>query len=334
MSVAFLFTNPRDWIISGIKTGSEPDTALRGMNHIEGADYFTVYPKSFKSLLFIPRLLRCDFIIAQDNFMLGYIVSVFARAFGLKTRWIYTAIHSSTLMRRHANHPLRLFIFKKFWNSYFRIICLSHEQLEDLARLGVSRRKLVFVPFGVDAGFYRPIDALPHEDLIVSVGRDAGRDYETLFKTAELTNHKFIVVAGHKNIPTGMAIPKNVSVLYDRSPIEIRELYARARLVIIASKDESQPDGSDCSGQTVILDALAAGKAVIATRRSWIADYFVHDEDLVVVPPNDPESLAQAIVALSRDPEKRKRIAESGHAKVIKNYNTKNFAEALQRIMH
>lgn len=331
--IAFLFTNSREELISRVRIGQDADTALRGMNYIPGAEYFTVFPKSIQSLLFIQRLLRYDFIVAQDNLLLGYIVSLCASVFRLKTRWLYVAMTTSTLMRRHADHPVRLFLFKKFWLSYARILCISSEQIEDLVRFGIPRDRLVFVPFGVDTRFFQPADASLEEDLIVSVGRDAGRDYATLFKAAERMNYKFTVVAGHKNIPSGMKIPANVSVLYDRSYTEIRDLYKRARLVVIASKDKNIPDGSDCSGQTVILEALAAGKAVIATNRPWIADYFVPVQDLVVIHPNDPQALARAIDLLYNDANKRKRLAESGRAKTVALFTTKTFAETLLKIM-
>jgi glycosyltransferase involved in cell wall biosynthesis len=331
--VAFLFTNDKDTVISDVRTGKVADTALHGMNHFPGANYFTIFPQSMSSVAFIPRLLRYDFIVAQDNFLLGYVVSVCARALHMKTRWFYMAIHSSTLMRRHAAHPVRRFLLKTFWASYACIICISLEQLEDFARLGIPRTRLVFIPFGVDTHFFQPADVSREEDLMVSVGRDAGRDYSTLFKAAERTKHTCIVVAGHKNIPSDMPIPANISVLYNRSLVEIRDLYARARFVVVPSKDASMTDGSDCSGQTVILDALAAGKAVIATRHPWISDYFVPNRDLIVVDPNNPEALTQAINSLWQDAEKRKRLAAFGHDKVVARYTTQSFAEALRRLM-
>ena len=316
-----------------MRSGQDSDTALRGANHISGAEHLTILPKSMRALLFIPRLLRYDFIVAQDNLLLGYVVSMCARVFGFPTKWLYVAMTSSTLMRRHANHPVRLSLFKKFWSSYARIACISYEQIEDFVRFGVPRSHIVFVPFGVDARFFHSTDESLEEDLVVSVGRDAGRDYATLFRAAEHTNHKFVVVAGHKNISQDMPVPKNVSVLYDRSLAEIRELYARARLVVVVSKDISVPDGSDCSGQTVILDALAACKAVIATDRPWITDYFVPGQDLEVVPPNSPEAIVQAIDALYRDDKRREQIAMSGHNKVAAHYATKNLADALLQLM-
>lgn len=332
--MAFVFTSPRDEVISKLKTGQDADTALRGSNYIPGAEHFTIFPKSLRSILHIPHLLDFDFIIAQDNLLLGYIISLYARLFHLKTKWLYVAIHSSILMRRNATRPARLFLLKLFWASYTRIICISSEQIEDFMRLGIPREKLVFIPFGVDANFFQPTNSSLEGELIVSVGRDAGRDYRTLFEAVKRTHHPCIVVTSLKNVPADMPVPENVSVLYNRSLVEVRDLYVRARLVVIASKDTAVPEGSDCSGQTVILDALAAGKAVIATHRSWITDYFVPDEDLVVVPPNDPEALVRAIDVLWNDQAKRKSLAVSGHAKVAVHYTTKTFAEALLKLMN
>lgn len=325
-------------MMSEAREGQGTDTALRGWNHIPNAEHIAIgessTPRLIQALILVPRLLRYDFVIAQDELFLGYVVSLCARVFRLGTRWLYVAMTSSTLMRRHAAHPIRLFLLKQFWASYSRIICLSSEQIEDFVRLGIARSALVFVPFGVDSGFFQPTGTSREEDLIVSVGRDAGRNYATLLKAAERVNHAFVVVAGHKNVPLDMPIPANVSVLYNRSLAEVRDLYARAWLVVVPSKDASVSDGSDCSGQTVVLDALAAGKAVIATRRSWIADYFIPDQDLVVVPPSDSEALARAIDSLSHDTEKRKRLAASGHKKVVAQYTTKNFAHSLLTIMN
>lgn len=319
--------------MSRVRVEQDADTALHGFNHIPGAAYFTVFPKSIRSVMFVPRLLQYDFVIAQDNLLLGYTVSLLARTFRLRTRWLYIAIHSSTLIRRHSAHPVRLFLLKKFWASYARIICISSEQKEDFIRLGIPPERLVFLPLGIDESFFKSTDTSLEEDLVVSVGRDMGRDYAALFGAAERTKHAFIVVAMEKNIPSGRPIPSNVEVRYNRSLTEIRDLYARARLVVIASKDSQMSDGSDCSGQTVILDALAAGKAVIATERSWITDYFVPNQDLVVVPPNDPEALAKAIDSLCDDAPRRKRLAASGRSKVIAEYTTKKFAEALEKLM-
>ena len=333
--IVYLFPSSRDKLIEQVREGQSADTALWGMDHISGAEYFiTSEYTGVRSPTLIARLLKYDFVIAQDDLLIGYIVSVCARIFLRETKWIYIAMNSSIVMQRHAAHPIRLFLLKRFWASYYRIICISSKQLEDFSRLGIASEKLVFVPFGIDAEFFKPDDASREEDLVVSVGRDAGRDYATLFKAAEHANYKLIVVASHKNIPTDMSVPASVSVLYDRSYAEIRDLYARARVVVVASKDEKIKEGSDCSGQTAVLDALAMGKSVVATHRSWIADYLVPEEDIVVVSPSNPDALSRAIDDLLFDAEKRRQLVKSGNGKVVARYTTKTFAGALFALMY
>lgn len=342
--ILFLFPTSRENIMSKVQKGEDADTALRGLNHIRGAQYATVgdypgntifsqLPKALQAFLLLPRLLTYDFIIAQDDLLLGYVISVCARTFRLRTRWMYLAMNSSVVMRRHAAHPIRRIFLTLFWKSYFRIICLSFEQIDDFVRLGISRERLAFVPLGVDVPFFAHPGSENEGAYVASVGRDAGRDYETLFRAAERVSRPFSVIAGRSNIPSDMFIPANVSVCYDRSYLEVRDLYAHARFVVVASKDARARDGSDCSGQTVVLDALAAGKAVIATRLPWITDYLVPGEDLIVVEPNDPMALAQAIEILWQDDERRMRLAASGRAKVIKHYATDQFAASLLRLM-
>lgn len=332
--IAFIFTNSREAIIHNLQTGQVADTSLYGLNHLTGADHFTIPPKSMRGLLFIPRLLRYDFVIAQDNLLLGYIVSWCAHILRLHTKWFYIAINSSTLMKRHAKRPFHLFLLKKLWSSYSRLICLSFEQLNDFAKLGISKKHLVSLPFGVDVSFFKNTNPDQEENLIVSVGRDAGRDYVTLFKVASQVPYQFIVVASPKNIPSDILIPSNVKIFYNKSLVEIRDLYRKAKLVVVVSKDAEVPEGSDCSGQTVILDALAAGKTVIATHRSWITDYFVPGKDLVVVKPHDPEALIKEINVLWRDSQRCQQLAVSGQEKVVTNYTTKNFAKSLLELMN
>lgn len=331
--IAFLFTSDREALRSPIREGREPDTALRGANHIPGARLRHT-PKGLSAQLGLAlELLRFDAVIASDGLPLGFLVSLLARLTGARTRWVYVAINASTLMRRHATHPIRLRLLGLFWKSFTKIVCLSRGQLEDFARIGVSRERLAFIPFGVDTDFHVSASQAEGGAYVVSAGRDSGRDYPTLLKAAKRSAHPFVIVATHRNIPPGMVIPENVTVRYNLSAKELRELYAQARLVVVPSKSEDTPDGSDCSGQTVTLEAMASGKAVIATDRDWIRDYFTPGEDLLVVPPNDPAALAEAINRLWSDPGGLTRLAASGREKTRTRYTTKVVAHALENLI-
>lgn len=346
MRILFLFSGAanRAHVLEEVMRGENADTALRGANHLPGADFLDVeaavramlphwaywfLPWQMRSVLLLPRILAYDVVLSQDDLPLGYIVSQFSRLRRRKTKWISIAINTSILLRRHKHHVVRLRLLKAFWKSFAKIACLSRQQLEDLANAGVPRAKLVFVPFGVDADFYGIVAAEPGEDLILSVGRDLGRDYLTLLAAARRSDCPFVIVAAHKNLPADTLLPSNVTVQYNLPAKEVRSLYARACVVVVPSKRADVPDGSDCSGQTVILDAMAAGRPVIATERPWIADYFTQGEDLFIVSAGDDAALAAAIELLRQDTAMRKRLACSGHAKVQRQYTTRVLAQAL-----
>jgi L-malate glycosyltransferase len=63
---------------------------------------------------------------------------------------------------------------------------------------------------------------------------------------------------------------------------------------------------------TSILDAMAAGLPVVATRVGGIPELVAHEETGLLVPPRDPESLASAIVDLADDPARRAALGAKG----------------------
>lgn len=59
-----------------------------------------------------------------------------------------------------------------------------------------------------------------------------------------------------------------------------------------------------------IAEALACGRAVIATRTAGCVE-LLRDDDALTVPPRDPAALARAIDALARDPARRRALGRS-----------------------
>ncbi len=69
-----------------------------------------------------------------------------------------------------------------------------------------------------------------------------------------------------------------------------------------------------------LLDAMAAGRPVVATRAGGIPEVVVHGQTGLLVPPRDAPALARAIVELLRDPARRRRMAEAGLARVTARF--------------
>src|SRR6185437_13169015 len=58
-----------------------------------------------------------------------------------------------------------------------------------------------------------------------------------------------------------------------------------------------------------LLDAMACGKAIVATTAGGIPEAVVDRETGLLVPPRDPEAMARAIVALLTDERARRTMA-------------------------
>ena len=66
---------------------------------------------------------------------------------------------------------------------------------------------------------------------------------------------------------------------------------------------------------TSLLDAMAAGKPIVATRTGGIPEVVVDGETGLLVPPRDEEALADAIVRLLKDANLRRTMGEAGRAR-------------------
>jgi phosphatidylinositol alpha 1,6-mannosyltransferase len=67
----------------------------------------------------------------------------------------------------------------------------------------------------------------------------------------------------------------------------------------------------------VVLEAMASGLPVIASPAGGVADHLRDDVNGIAVPPYDVDSMASAIVALSLDVSRRRRLAEGARCTAL-----------------
>jgi glycosyltransferase involved in cell wall biosynthesis len=72
---------------------------------------------------------------------------------------------------------------------------------------------------------------------------------------------------------------------------------------------------------SAMLDAMACGTAVAATRAGGIPEAIVDDQHGLLVPPHDAAALARALVRLLRDPALRERLAHAGRQRIIEEFS-------------
>jgi glycosyltransferase involved in cell wall biosynthesis len=71
-----------------------------------------------------------------------------------------------------------------------------------------------------------------------------------------------------------------------------------------------------------LIEAMAAAKAVVATRVGGVADIVEHERTGLLVPPRNPEALGDALIRLAADPAERSRMGSAGRDAVTGRYST------------
>jgi glycosyltransferase involved in cell wall biosynthesis len=152
-------------------------------------------------------------------------------------------------------------------------------------------------------------------DLICSAGQLL-RDYDTLVSATRDLPVKVRIAAGspwiaHDMRPTN-ALPPNVDwQKYNR--FDLRALYARSALAVVPLHQNVYQ-----TGISTILEMMAMGKCVIATRTTGQVDTIIDNVTGVYVPPGDAAALRAAIQRLLASPADRKRIGQAARAFIEK----------------
>lgn len=183
----------------------------------------------------------------------------------------------------------------------------SEERLA-VDELGLAPSQVQRIYYHADQKFFRP-DGRPTEpDLICAAGQLL-RDYETLVDAVRDLPVRVQIAAGspwiERKLEPERPLPGNVA-WGKLNRFELRQLYARSSLAVVPIKQNHYQ-----TGIATILEMMAMGKCVVATKTHGQTDTIVDGVTGVYVPPGDPAALARAIQELMGNPSK---VAEIGAA--------------------
>ena len=110
-----------------------------------------------------------------------------------------------------------------------------------------------------------------------------------------------------------------VELLGSQPRDRVAELLGQAHVVV-------QPSVVLRSGKTegipvALMEALAAERAVVASRLSGIPELVADEETGLLVEPGDPIALADAIERLAADPDLRSRLGRAGRERVLAEFD-------------
>jgi len=172
---------------------------------------------------------------------------------------------------------------------------LRRSDIETHTQLGA--RDVAFVPF---AAFGAELDTAD-KGFVYSAGT-AHRDWPTLLAAARQLNARIVIsTIDHIDVPGELADRVEVRDLVN--PAAGRQLCADATVVCVPFTVTELP-----SGPSVVVDAMALGKAVVVTDVGGTRDYVIDGVTGRLVPPGDAAALAAALRALLDEPDERTRL--------------------------
>lgn len=130
-----------------------------------------------------------------------------------------------------------------------------------------------------------------------------------------------VVYVGRDSFEKGTDILRNIEQKINANVVyctnvtweEAMNTLKQSCLMVVPSRMESLPQ--------TIKEAFYLKTPVVATRVGGIPEIVKHDENGILVPPNDPQKLADAINDLLVNKTQRERLASNAYEYIIKNFS-------------
>lgn len=188
------------------------------------------------------------------------------------------------------------------------LVYSTSEELLATGELRLPASRVERIAYHADERFFRPGLGTIEPDLLCAAGQLL-RDYDCLVDAVRDLPVRVQIAAGSpwidRSLQPERPLPAHVSWgKLDRS--QLRALYARSALAVVPIKQNHYQ-----TGIATILEMMAMGKCVIATRTHGQTDTIVDGVTGIYVPPHDPVALRTAIQRMLERPE---QAAEIGRA--------------------
>lgn len=160
-------------------------------------------------------------------------------------------------------------------------------------------RSLPKEPFGLFVGQMKERKGW---DVLLHALSHTGRDIVPKF--VFVSSSSATETEGFAALAESLHLRDRVQFLGQASNAELQRAYKQAALVVVPSRYEGFG--------LVPLEAFEAGKPVVASKVEALTDYLIHEENALLVPPNDPRALSETIVHVCNDAALREQIIRGG----------------------
>lgn len=206
-----------------------------------------------------------------------------------------------------------------------RIVAVSEAVSRALEAQGADPGRIRVIPGGVDLTPYAA-DQPQVPGVICSLGRlQTEKGFDILLRAMTLLKGETRLKLGGEGL-LEQELARLVSDLGLQDAVEMHgfvadvpAFLADSGLFVLSSRSEGLG--------LVIIEAMAAGRPVVATRVGGVPEVVVDGETGLLVPPEDPQALAEAIRRVVRDPALARRLGAAGRRRAQAFFSAERMAE-------
>ena len=226
-----------------------------------------------------------------------------------------------------ASRALRLYsvLDKLVLRTFSRVVSVSPQVAEELRRDGVSDDRLRLIANGVRVP-KQPAPTARSETAILTVGmatrlveeKGIGELFRAVAKLLSHDRHLRVVIAGDGALRQAFeqqasTLDISASVTFLGFVADMQSFYASLDIFVLPSLREGLPMS--------VLEAMAIGKPVIASRVGAIPTVIVHNQSGLLIPPADAAALEAALSRLIDDAGLRVRLGINARAVIETSYS-------------
>ncbi len=250
--------------------------------------------------------------------------------------------HKKVVVTRRVDFPIRSRF--KYNRLADKIIAISKAIENVLLEGGVEKDKIALVPSGIDT---EKFDNPKNGDYIFREFNIPDKRL-MLGTIAHLTDHKghtylldaiplvlkefpycFFLFIGDGELKDSLKTKSRILGIRDKVFLtgfreDIPEILSILDLFVLPSHLEGL-----C---TSLMDAMYMGVPVVATTAGGIPEVVENEKTGLLVPPKDPKTLAEAIINLLNDEDKRKMFAVEGKKRIIEKFTASDMVEKVEQV--
>jgi rhamnosyl/mannosyltransferase len=244
---------------------------------------------------------------------------------------LITTYHSGSMIKPLSIWNPLIFLYELlFLPLLFRkskkIICSSPFVMRQ--NLKKYKEKATYVTPGVDINVFKPSEKRSKNDVLY-VGRiEKNSDWkgiiyllEAILIAKRIKSDISLRLVGSgdrveyfKMYTQKLRINKNVKFVGSKINNKLILEYQSSKVIVLPSITESESFGM------VLIEAMACKKPVIGSNIGGIPCVIDNGVNGLLVPPKDPQALADAIIKILKNTQLAKKMGEEGYKKVIKNF--------------